>query len=125
MPAFQFEKEMNLQVKARLIPAGGAPSFNSRGCKVRLFDRDFLEDEYLAESLPDAEGNVEFIFPFSAMNQGVLDDKMPDFFFVIYNAGGEVIHQSEAMQNVNIEAIENYVHGVGAVVNLGSFLVNA
>ncbi len=115
------EKEMNWEIKARLIQKGSDTPLTGTAYKVRLFDREFLEDEYLGECTPGEDGVVTFSFPASAV-KGVLDDPMPDFFFVLYK-NDTVVFRSTVMENMNTEAIEQYKHGVGEVIDLGTFLV--
>lgn len=114
--------EMNMRVEARLIAKGKDEPLHGAAYKVRLFDRDFLEDAYLGEAKPDAHGKVAFSFPAKAVAKTVLDDAMPDFFFVLYK-NDDIIFQSKVMENVNMEALEEYKRGIGEVIDLGTFLV--
>ncbi len=124
MEKMKLNEEMNLQVKARFIAKGADAPLHGAMYKVQLFDRDFLEDTALGESHPDANGVVNFSFAATALNKGFLDDTMPDFFFVLYKHD-EVIFKSPTMENVNTEAIEQYKRGVGEIIDLGTFLVDA
>jgi hypothetical protein len=91
---------------------------------VLLFDRDFLEDTPLGESHLDSNGVVHFLFPAAKLKKGFLDDTMPDFFFVVYKYN-EIIFKSPTMENVNMGAIEQYKGGIGDIIDLGTFLVDA
>ena len=122
MAPLPLASEMNIQVTARLMINGTDAPLQGEVIKVRLFDRDFLEDAYLGEAVPDADGVVRFSFPAAAIAKTLLDDAMPDFFFVVYKEE-EVIFKSQVMHNVNVEAIQQYQHGVGEVIDLGTFLV--
>lgn len=122
MPHIDLSEEMNLRVEARLIAKGSDAPLHGAGYTVRLFDRDFLDDAYLGESVPDENGKVAFHFPASAIAKTALDDALPDFFFVVYK-NDEVIFRSQVMENVNLEALEQYRHGVGEIIDLGTFLV--
>lgn len=122
MAPIPFTNEMNMQVIARIITRGDDTPLQGDGFKVRLFDRDFLEDAFLGEAVPDEAGVVRFSFPAAAVAKTALDDAMPDFFFVVYR-GPEIIFKSQVMHNVNVEAIQQYRHGVGEVIDLGTFLV--
>jgi len=124
MEKMSFSEEMNLQVRARFIAKGEDAPLHGSKYKVRLFDRDFLEDTSLGESSLDAHGVVHFSFPAAKLHKGFLGDTMPDFFFVVYRHD-EVIFKTPTMENVNTEAIEQYKRGVGEIIDLGTFLVDA
>lgn len=124
MEKMTLSEDMNLQVRARFIAKGEDAPLHGSKYKVRLFDRDFLEDTSLGESSLDANGVVHFLFPAAKLNKGFLDDTMPDFFFVLYKHD-EVIFKSPTMENVNTEAIEQYRKGIGEIIDLGTFLVDA
>jgi hypothetical protein len=122
MAPIPLASEMNMQVTARIIIKGTDTPLQGNTFTVRLFDRDFLEDAFLGEAVPDEAGVVRFSFPANAVAKTALDDAMPDFFFVVYQ-GADIIFKSEVMHNVNVEAIQQYRHGVGEVIDLGTFLV--
>jgi hypothetical protein len=124
MSPINLSHEMNLRVEARLIAKGSDAPLHGAGYTVRLFDRDFLDDAYLGESVPDENGRVGFQFPASAIAKTALDDALPDFFFVVYK-NDEVIFRSQVMENVNLQALEQYRHGVGEIIDLGTFLVES
>ena len=124
MNDFALNAEMNLEVNARFIARGQDAPLQGSAYKVRLFDRDFLDDEYLGESGLDEHGDAHFRFPASKLHDGFLDDKMPDFFFVLYK-NGDVHFQSKVMENVYLDAIELYKRGTGEIIYLGTFLVDA
>ena len=114
--------EMNLQVHARLIGKGTGLPLTGDAYRVKLFDRDFFEDDFLGESGLDESGNASITFEPSKMNSGRFEDALPDFFFVLYK-NGEVIFQSKVMQDVDLAAIEQFKMGTGGIADLGSFLV--
>ena len=124
MNDFALNTEMNLEVNARFIAKGTDAPLQGAAYKVRLFDRDFLDDEYLGESLLDEHGVAHFQFPAAKLHDGFLDDTMPDFFFVLYK--NDAVHfQSKVMENVYLDAIELYKRGTGEIIYLGTFLVDA
>jgi hypothetical protein len=122
MPKRLLDREMCIVVQARLIAKGSDAPMTGEAYKVRLFDRDFMQDEYLGESALDKNGVASIEFAIKDMNRGPLDDKWPDFFFVVYK-GDKVIFQSQVMENVDIDSIEHYEKGKGEVIDLGTFLV--
>lgn len=124
MKDFALQTDMNIEVSARFIARGSNEPLHGPAYKVRLFDRDFLDDEYLGESALDQHGDAHFQFPAAKLHKGFLDDNMPDFFFVLYK-NDEVHFQSKVMENVYIDAIELYKRGTGEIIYLGTFLVDA
>ncbi|MCU0396015.1 MAG: hypothetical protein MUF29_08895 [Chitinophagaceae bacterium] len=122
MERLDLAPEMNMRVEARLIAKGKDEPLHGAAYKVRLFDRDFLDDAFLGEAYPNVDGRVAFSFPAAAVAKTALDDAMPDFFFVVYK-GDDIIFRSQVMENVNVEALEQYRRGVGEIIDLGTFLV--
>ncbi|WP_416441346.1 hypothetical protein [Phnomibacter sp. MR] len=124
MKNFSLDTEMMIEVNARFIAKGQDEPLTGNQYNVRLFERDFLEDDFLGDSKPDEHGVVHFRFSPAKLHDGFLDDKMPDFFFVLYK-NGEVHFQSQVMENVYLDAIELYKKGTGEIIYLGTFLVDA
>jgi hypothetical protein len=116
--------DMNMQVQVRLLSKHADGPLHHPDITVHLYDRDFVQDCLLGQAVPDADGVARFSVSPRDMNRGVLEDRRPDFFFVVYR-GAEVVYQSPLMENVYTEAIEQYQKGLGEVIDLGSFLVNA
>jgi hypothetical protein len=122
MKNLSLNPDMNLEVKGRLIAKGTDAPLTGPQYNVRLFDRDLFEDDYLGESSLDENGCISIIFAPEKMNSGTLEDKYPDFFFVLYR-DGELIFQSKVMQDVDPADHATLRMGEGAVIDLGAFLV--
>jgi hypothetical protein len=121
-PALQ--SEMNMQVQVRLLSKQADGPLHHPDISVHLYDRDFVQDCLLGKATPDADGVVRFYFSPDEMNRGALEDRRPDFFFIVYRRG-TVVYQSPVMENVDIESVEQYKKGLGEIIDLGTFLVNA
>ena len=64
MPSIALNKEMNIEVKVRLIRKGDDEPVTGNEFSVRLYDRDIFNDDFLGESVPDEEGVCTIsIFP--------------------------------------------------------------
>jgi hypothetical protein len=124
MEKIALSHDMNVQVRACLLRKGVGTALHGEGYLVRLFDRDFLEDALLGEAIPEAGGNVSFTFPATAIAKTTFDNALPDFFLVVYRHEA-VVFKTQVMHDVPLEAIEQYQKGVGYVIDLGTFLVDA
>lgn len=113
---------MKYLIKARLIAGSEAGPLHNGDIKVRLFDRDFFEDDYLGETKPNEDGEVVFVVPESQMNRGVLEDKRPDFFFVVYRHDA-LIFQSKVMENMDAADVTDAGETHAPVIDLGTFLI--
>lgn len=125
MARFALGKNINLEVTARLIARGTDRPVTGSRYQVKLFDKDFFEDDYLGQSSPDHEGRVRFLF-----NPGSLDKNEPlkenslDFYFLVYKDGKEIF-RSKVMEDVQIEEVEEFKMGEGEVIDIGTFLIDA
>lgn len=115
---------MSIEVTARLIAKGSDAPVTGNEFIVKLYDKDFFDDDFLGEATPDENGRVAINF-----NPGAFDKKDPirekslDFYFVVFK-NGLVIFRSKVMEHVDVDAIETFKMGEGEVVDLGSFLVD-
>ncbi|HMP93471.1 MAG TPA: hypothetical protein PKD90_11400 [Phnomibacter sp.] len=116
------DKDMQLVARIRLINKGADAPLTGPEYKVRLYDRDFIQDEYLGESTLDEQGHAQFEFAVADMNKGLLEDKKPDFFFVLFK-NEQQIFQSKVIENLDVDDVDHYERGLGEVVELGTYLV--
>ena len=124
MPGIALNKEMNLEVKLRLIGKGNDKPISGNEFAVRLYDKDVFNDDFLGESVPDKEGKVRFQFSkkdFSGLAK--LDDK-PDFYFLVYRNKKEIF-KSKVMSNLDLSDLETFIMKEGEVIDLGTFLIDA
>jgi hypothetical protein len=75
-------------------------------------------------TISDANGVAHISFTHDAFDDlGDLEDK-PDFYFVVVKNDVQVF-QSKVMEEVDLEALEQFKMGRGEVIDLGTFLVDA
>jgi hypothetical protein len=116
-------KEMNIEVKVRLISKGDDEPISGNEFSVRLYDQDVFNDDFLGQSAPDEEGVAKFLFSQGDFSKPAnLDDK-PDFYFVVYK-NKQIIFKSKVMSNLDLSNFEEFVMKEGEVVDLGTFLVD-
>jgi hypothetical protein len=123
MPSIALNKEMNIEVKVRLIGKGNNEPLTGDQFIVRLYDKDMFNDDFLGESFPDEDGVARFLFSQGDFSKPAnLDDK-PDFYFVVLKNKIEIF-QSKVMSNLDLSDLEEFVMKEGNVIDLGTFLIN-
>ncbi len=115
--------EMRMTVTARLIEKGADQPLTGKDYSVRLFDKDFFDDDFLGEARPDEDGRIHISFDPAAFDRrDPIREKSLDFYFVVYHHD-QPIFRSKVMEDVNTEAVETFNMGEGDIVDLGSFLI--
>jgi len=122
MESLKLNKDMQVEISARFIVKGKDLPLHGTDYTIRLYDRDFFEDEYLGECSPDENGKVIFTVEGGDFKHHPGENKMPDFFLVVLK-NGKPIHQTPVMENVYLEGIETYKKGEGLVADIGSYLI--
>jgi hypothetical protein len=123
MSKFSLGKEMSIEVTARLIAKGSDTPVTGDDFVVKLYDKDFFDDDYLGEASPDDNGRVTILFQPEAFDRkDPIREKSLDFYFVVFKKG-LVIFRSKVMEHVDVDAIETFKMGEGEVIDLGSFLI--
>lgn len=118
-----FGKEMAIEVTARLIGRGEDKPLHGPDISVKLYDKDFFDDDFLGEASPDGDGRISIRFdPAKFDRNDPIREKSLDFYFVVYKAG-QPLFQSKVMENVDVDAIETFKMGKGEIVDLGTFLI--
>jgi len=123
MSSIALNKEMNIEVKVRLIGRGNDEPVTGNDFKVRLYDQDIFNDDYLGESVPDEEGVAKFLFSQGDFKKPVNLDHKPDFYFVVYQ-NKQIIFKSKVMSNLDLSDFEDFVMKEGDVIDLGTFLID-
>jgi len=123
MSSIALNKEMNVEVKVRLISRGNDEPVTGNDFKVRLYDQDIFNDDYLGESVPDEEGVAKFLFSQGDFKKPVNLDQKPDFYFVVYQ-NKQIIFKSKVMSNLDLSDFEDFVMKEGDVIDLGTFLID-
>jgi hypothetical protein len=124
MPDIALNKEMNIEVKVRLISKGDDEPISGNNYSVRLYDKDVFNDDFLGESAPDEEGVAKFLFSKGDFVRPANLDVKPDFYFVVYK-NKQMIFKSKVMSNLDLSDIEEFVMKEGEVIDLGTFLIDA
>lgn len=123
MASIALDKEMNIEVKVRLIGKGDNEPLSGNEFLVRLYDKDIFNDDFLGESILDKEGVATFNLSRRDFSGPIgLDDK-PDFYFVLYKNKKEIF-KSKVMSNLNLSNLEQFIMKEGRVIDLGTFLVD-
>jgi hypothetical protein len=123
MPSIALNKEMNIEVKVRLIRKGDDEPVSGNEYHVRLYDKDIFNDDYLGESVPDEEGLAKFLFSQGDFSKPVNLDQKPDFYFVVYKNRKEIF-KSKVMSNLDLSNVEEFIMKEGEVIDLGTFLID-
>ena len=118
------DNEMNLLIKVRLIAKGSDTVVHGDDFSVRLYDKDFFNDDYLGQSNLNEEGIAEFTISQKDFSSPLNIDSRPDFYFVVYKKGVEIF-RSKVMSNLDLSNIQEFVMTEGEVIDLGTFLINA
>lgn len=122
MSNLSLSSEINLEVTARFIAKGSDAPLTGTAYTLRLFDKDIFDDDYLGESPLDANGVAKIKFNHTAFSDIGTIETIPRFYFSLLK-NGEQIFQSKVMEELDIDAIEQFKMGEGEVIDLGTFLV--
>ncbi len=122
MSNFSFNDDMNIEVQARFRTKGSDAALTGIGYEFRLFEKDFMEDDYLGKSALDENGVAKVSFKHGDYTDFLNPEKNPDLYFALYN-GEELIFQSPVMRDLDLEGIEKFKMGEGEIVDLGTFLI--
>jgi len=123
MSDISLNKEMNIEVKVRLIAKGNDEALNGNEFSVRLYDKDIFNDDFLGESAPDEEGVAKFVFSQKDFSGPANLDWKPDFYFVVYRDRNEIF-KSKVMSNLDLSDLETFIMKEGEVIDLGTFLID-
>jgi hypothetical protein len=123
MSALSLNKEMNIEVRVLLLARGTDEPVYGSEYRVRLYDKDIFNDDFLGESLPDENGLAKFLLTKEHFAGFAGLDEKPDFYFVVYR-NGEQIFKSRVMKNLDLSDIEEFRMKEGEIVDLGTFLID-
>lgn len=123
MSPVALNKEMNIEVKVRLISKGNDEPLRGNDYLVRLYDKDIFNDDFLGQSVLDEEGMARFVFSQKDFKQPVNLDGKPDFYFAVYK-NKKMLFKSKVMSNLDLSDITEFVMKEGEVIDLGTFLID-
>lgn len=125
MAKMGLNKEMNIEVTARLIAKGSDRPVTGKEFIVKLFDKDFFDDDFLGQSGLDDNGQLHITFNPSRLDAGdPIKESSLDFYFVVFKNEVEIF-RSKVMEDVDVDAVEQFKMGEGELINLGTFLIDA
>lgn len=124
MTKFSLDPEMDIEVKASFIGKGSDSPVTGSGYEFRLYEKDFMEDDYLGVSALDETGTARVSFKRKDYADFLNPEKNPDLYFALYN-NDSLVFQSKVVNDVDIEGMKEFVPGEGKVINLGTFLIEA
>ena len=122
MSNFSLDADINIEVKASFISKGSDAALTGADYEFRLFEKDFMEDDYLGKSALDETGTATVTFKHGDYMDFLNPETSPDLYFALYN-GEALVFQSKVMRDVSLDDLEKFKMGAGEVVNLGTFLV--
>ena len=122
MSNFSLSSEMSMEVTARFISKGTDAPLTGADYKMRLFDKDIFDDDYIGESGLDDNGVAKIKFTHKAFSDLGNLETTPDFYFVLLKNGAQVF-ESKVIKEIDVVALEQFKMGEGEVIDLGTFLV--
>ena len=122
MSNLSLNPDMNLEVTARFIAKGNDIPLTGDAYKVRLFENDIFDDDYIGESGLDENGDAKISFSHAAFSDLGNVETTPDFYFVMVKNNVQIF-ESKVMEELDIAAIEQFKMGKGQLIDLGTFLV--
>ena len=122
MSNFSLDADINIEVKASFIRKGSDAPLTGADYEFRLFEKDFMEDDYLGKSTLDEHGVARVSFKHGDYMDYLNPETNPDLYFALYK-GEALVFQSKVMRDLDLEGMEKFKMGEGEVVDLGTFLV--
>jgi hypothetical protein len=122
MADFSLSDDMKIEVMASFITKGTDAPLTGSDYEFRLFEKDFMEDDYLGKSALDENGVAKVSFKLSAFKDFLNPETMPDLYFALYK-GEALIFQIKVINDVDITGGKKFKMGEGEVVDLGTYLV--
>ena len=121
MTNLSLNEEMNIEVRVLLIAKGTDDPVTGNEYKVRLFDKDVFNDDFLGESSLDEDGLAKFQLTEKHFAGFAKLNEKPDFYFVVYRDQKEIF-KSRVMKNLDLTNLEEFRMKEGELVDLGTFL---
>ncbi len=123
MSDFSLDSDINIEVAASFLRKGSDGPLTGADYEFRLFEKDFMEDDYLGRSGLDENGTAKVSFRHGDFMDFLNPEANPDLYFALYK-GEALVFQSQVMNDVDLDGLEKFKMGEGEVVNLGTFLVD-
>ena len=104
MSKFSLDPEMNFEIMARFIAKGSDAAVTGEDYKVRLYDRDIFDSDFIGQSGLNEEGCSKISFHHDAFGYLANLETFPDLYFVVYK-NDMPIFKSQVMKDVDLLAI--------------------
>ena len=115
--------ELLLKVTARLLSKGTNAPFNGPEVRVKVYDKDLFDDDFMGEGTPDEHGEVEIAINLEkARSSDSPFESLPDLYLVIFRDGQEIF-RTGIMQDVDPQQQGDFNSALGLRLNLGTYLV--
>ena len=122
MSKFSLSPNMSMEVTARFISKGTDTPLTGEAYKVRLFDKDIFDDDFIGESGLDENGVARIQFTHKAFSDLANLETMPDLYFAVVKNDVQIF-ESKVMEEIDVAGLEQFKMGKGEVIDLGTFLV--
>ncbi len=112
-----------VRLHAQLLIKGSDLPLTGKEYRVKFYDEDIWEDDYLGESTLDDNGHA--ILPITQKSFKSKDspfEENPDIYFTLEKYG-QVIYKSKVFKNLDLKEAGDYPVSGGHHIKLGTFLV--
>jgi hypothetical protein len=112
-----------IHTKLKLTEKGTGSALSGADIIVKLYDKDLLEDDFLGEASPDAEGKVSINFDLDKIKSAdsPLETK-PDLYFSVFKSN-KLYYKSEVLDDIDTLNEGDFNFQEGKVIDLGAYLI--
>lgn len=121
MSDLSLNKNINLEITAKFIGKGHNSGLLDN-YTVRLYDEDILGDDFLGETRLQ-DGIASITITHTSFSDVLNVEKKPDFYFVVYK-NKEQVFKTKVLKSFNLDTVAKLKMGEGAVIDLGTFLID-
>ncbi|MFI5173178.1 MAG: hypothetical protein ACHQFW_12355 [Chitinophagales bacterium] len=115
--------EFLINVHARFLLKHSSEPLHGNHYRVRLFDKDPINDDFLGETELDKDGKVHFrIDPKYYRSEDNPLETKPDFYIVVMKEE-RVIFKTPVAPNIDLNKDGNFNYGEGEWIDLGTFVI--
>lgn len=116
------EEIVNLHVRLHSGDNGGEP-LTGPNYKVRFYDRDLMQDDFLGESTLDAQGHAIVSIVKSDYRSGDSPlERYPDVYFRVME-NDRVVYKSEVFKDLDVAEASDFAASEGRNLDLGTFII--
>lgn len=112
-----------IHAQCTLLKKGNNTPLNENGVVVRLYDKDLVNDDFLGEAVPDADGVARFTFTEKDLRSADSPfERLGDLYFVVRINGSEV-YRSPVADDLDPAVDGSFSTKEGHRLDLGTYLV--